>query len=132
MNKEPRTISPVSGRIIRRFGTQRHPITGKTAFHNGVDIACPVGTTIIAPEDGLVLDVWEDQKGGLSLSIISYDCTRFGFAHLSKQLVRKGEELETGQPIALSGNTGLSTGPHLHLTVKKYGVFVDPVEYFDF
>lgn len=122
----------ISGRITRNFGNQKHPVTGKVTFHNGIDIACPVGTTILAPVDGLILDVWEDQKGGKSLAMISYDGVRFGFAHLSKQLVKKGIDIKKGEPVALSGNTGVSTGPHLHLTVKKYGEYLDPIEYFEF
>lgn len=121
-----------SGRITRRFGNQKHPVTGKMSFHNGVDISCPVATPVLAPEDGLILDTWEDTKGGKSLAMINCDGVRFGFAHLSEQLVQKGKGVKKGQPVALSGNTGTSTGPHLHFTVKKFGEYVDPLKYFNY
>ncbi len=117
---------PVPGKITSPFGLRKHPITGRDSFHNGIDIACKVGTPVVAPDYGMVTEVWSHEQGGLCLAIENLDGVRFGFAHLSKRLVKKDQPVLKGQVIALSGNTGRSTGPHLHFTVKKLGVWVDP------
>ncbi len=130
MNQEPRTmnnfVNPVPGKITSRFGVRKHPITGKESFHNGIDIACKVGTPVVAPDYGMVTEVWSHELGGLCLAIESTEGVRYGFAHLSKRLVKKYQPVLKGQVIAKSGNTGQSTGPHLHFTVKRLGMWVDP------
>ncbi len=123
-------MKPVNGKITSNFGKRKHPVSGKISNHNGVDIACPVGTPIKAPVDGVIIDIWEDEKGGKSLAMISYDGIRFGFAHLSKHNVSELDEVTEGQIIAYSGNTGQATGPHLHFTVQRNGIYLDPLEYF--
>ncbi len=123
-------MKPINGKITSKFGNRKDPVTGKNKFHNGIDIACPVGTPVLAPCDGVILDVWNDLKGGKSLAMITYDGIRFGFAHLSKQMVDELDEVKAGDTIALSGNTGHVTGPHLHFTVNKNGLYIDPLEYF--
>lgn len=114
-------------RVSSPFGQRVHPVTGKTSMHSGIDIACPQGTKVWAPCAGEVVNVWEDKRfgGGLSLTILGEEgALRFGFAHLSQVLVAKGEIVERGQVVALSGGepgtegAGRSTGPHLHLTVR--------------
>lgn len=125
-------VSPVKGRITGRFGNRTHPITKIRSFHNGVDIAVPAGTAILAPEDGKVTEVWDHIKGGKSLAMVSSSGYRYGFAHLSKQLKKVGELVSEGETIALSGNTGSSTGPHLHFTVKQNGTLIDPMSIFKF
>lgn len=124
-------LNPVTGRISSKFGTRIHPVTGKKSYHNGVDIAVPIGTKVIAPADGVVIDRWDHAKGGKCLAI---DCggIRFGFAHLSKRLVLAGDKVKAGQEIAETGNTGASTGPHLHFTVKVEELWVDPCKFFTF
>jgi len=119
--------SPVLGKITSRFGRRKHPITGIESFHNGVDIACPTGSAVVAPADGKILRLWTDPRGGMSLSMVSNDGVRFGFAHLENRLVKQGQEVREGDVIALSGNTGHTTGPHLHFTMSKDGMWIDPL-----
>ncbi len=119
-------MNPVTGKITSPFGLRKHPITGRESFHNGIDIACKVGTPVVAPDYGIITEVWSHERGGLCLAMEGTDEVRYGFAHLSKRLVKKGQPVLEGQVIALSGNTGQSTGPHLHFTVKKLGIWVDP------
>lgn len=126
-------IPPLKGRITGKFGPRIHPISGVTGFHNGVDIAAPLGTKIVAPADATVTQIWDDPKGGKSLAIETKTGMRFGFAHLSKRLVdHVGQSVSINEAIAEVGSTGKSTGPHLHFTVRVGGVQVDPMKYFTF
>lgn len=125
-------IEPIKGRITSKFGNRDHPISGKASFHNGVDIAAPVGTPVLAPADGHISEAWEHDRGGICLAMVDKSGVRFGFAHLQKRFVSVGDQVKAGQDIALSGNTGKSTGPHLHFTVKAHGWWVDPLKYFKF
>ncbi len=126
-------IPPLKGRVSSPYGNRTHPVTGvKTSFHNGVDIAVPIGTPIVAPQDGKVTEVWNSPKGGKCLAMVAADGTRYGFAHLSVQAAKTGQAVKQGEVIAMSGNTGASTGPHLHFTVKKNGMWHDPQKFFKF
>lgn len=125
-------MDPLNGKITSRFGKRKHPKTGLPSFHNGVDISCPVGSSIVAPDYGIITEVWDHQAGGRCLAMVSTQGVRYGFAHLSKRLVRKDQPVVEGQEIALSGNTGISTGPHLHFTVQILGMWKDPLKYFSF
>ena len=111
------------GRITSKFGYRTHPVTKqKGSFHNGIDISCPVGTDIFTPVDSLITSVYTHDSGGKTIILKDlYSNDRFGFAHLSKQLVKVGQLVPKGSVIALSGNTGKSTGPHLHLTYAING-----------
>lgn len=113
------------GRVTSKYGYRIHPITGKRTFHNGIDLSMPVGTRINAPCSGEVSRVWENSAGGLQMQIKCGDYT-FGFAHLSKVLVKSGE-VQRGDLIALSGNSGATTGAHLHMTVRFEGKLIDPL-----
>ncbi len=123
-------MNPVNGKITSYFGQRKHPITGLESFHNGIDIACKVDTPVVAPDYGIIMEVWDHERGGRCLAMVSTEGVRYGFAHLNKRLVKKDQPVLKGQVIALSGDTGLSTGPHLHFTVKKLGVWVDPINDF--
>lgn len=128
-----RGITPVKGKINSGFGNRVHPISKKVEFHNGVDIHADVGTTVLDPWDGVVENTYFADKGGNQLVIRHDNGFRTGYAHLSAFLVKKGEKVKAGDPIALTGNTGASTGPHLHLTVTDpNGKKVDPEKYFKF
>lgn len=115
---------PVTGRITSVMGDAR----GGGRKHAGIDIAVPVGTAVKAPAGGKVVAVWNDTEhgGGLSVRIDHGGGTVSGYAHLSAQDVKVGDEVQPGQIIARSGNTGRSTGPHLHWTMKVGGMAVDP------
>ena len=122
--------NPVNGRITGHFGNRVHPITGRKQFHNGIDIACPTGTPILAPLDGEITELWDHASGGKSLAMRSGKL-RFGFAHLSSYASRKGEKVKEGGIIGYTGNSGKATGPHLHFTVTENGQLKDPMSMFD-
>lgn len=123
---------PVKGRISSKFGDRVHPVTKRKSFHNGVDIAAPHGTDIVAPANAKVINIWNHPTGGLSLAIATVDNVRFGFAHLSSTICKVGDVVKMGQVIAKVGNSGLSTGAHLHFTMKINDIFVDPQKYINF
>lgn len=128
-----RGIVPIKAKVSSGFGNRIHPITKKVEFHNGVDLSTKEGTTVLASWDGTVIKVYYAEKGGNQL-VIRYDNGyTLGYAHLSKSLVKVGEKVKRGDSIALTGNTGKSTGPHLHLTVRDpENNYVDPEKVFKF
>nr|WP_256260895.1 peptidoglycan DD-metalloendopeptidase family protein [Shewanella sp. NIFS-20-20] len=110
-----RTPLVKSYRLSSHFnGNRRHPVTGRLAPHNGTDFATPTGTQVIAPGDGIVSLVTDHRFAGKYIVIDHGNQYRTRYLHLSKSLVRKGQRVTRGQPIALTGNTGRTTGPHLH------------------
>jgi len=119
------------------YGWRVHPITGKKKFHHGVDVACPVGTPLTAPADGVIVHKGSGASGGYTL-IIQHATDLFTvFYHLQKAShLNKGTRVVRGEKVALSGNTGRSTGPHLHFEVRHptrtWGQTVDPVPYFTY
>jgi len=122
-------ICPTTGWISSRFGPRISPFSGKKRFHKGYDIANHVGTPIFAPADGVV--TYAGPRGSMGV-MVSLDhgygmLTRYG--HLSKTLIKKGAHVKRGDKIALMGNTGRSTGPHLHYEVHLNGMPVDPEKY---
>jgi murein DD-endopeptidase MepM/ murein hydrolase activator NlpD len=123
---------PLKGIITSRFGKRKHPVTGKQSFHNGVDISAPAGTHVQAPDSGRISEVWDHDTGGKCIAMVGRTGIRFGFAHLSNQLHSEGDIVNIGDVIAESGNSGSSTGPHLHFTVKVNGNWVNPETYFKF
>ena len=122
---------PVEGRVTSPFGVRVHPVTGVTHFHNGVDLSAEVGTAVICPLDGTVVNVWENDRGGLQLKIKHFNGLFTGYAHLSRVEVEIGDEVKQGQRIALTGASGTGTGAHLHFTLRDAkGNLVDPENYF--
>lgn len=121
-------LQPVIAKITSKFGYRTDPKTGKqNAFHNGIDLAVPVGTPIKSPMPGIVDVITSGGDGGNQVIIKHDNGYKTGYAHLSKQLVKKGDKVKQGDVIGLSGNTGKSTGPHLHLTLTDpSGAKVDP------
>ncbi len=124
-------IDPIRGGILTDgFGMRFHPILHIRLMHEGIDIEAEVGTHVHATGDGVVLYV--GRRGGYG-KVVEIN-NGFGyttlFGHLSKPLVKVGQKVLRGQVIALSGDTGLSTGPHLHYEVRKNGVHLDPSDYF--
>jgi len=117
-------------RITSQFGQRTAPTTGASTNHNGIDIATPHGTPVVAPADGEVLVVNETAQGGKQIIIIHNDGYKTGYAHLSEQLVTVGQNVKQGQLIAKTGNTGIGTGAHLHFTLSYNGVKIDPLKYF--
>lgn len=123
------SLRPVVGWISSNFGYRVSPFTGRREFHRGLDIATRKGTPIIAPADGVVTVAG---KKWLIGNMVSLDhgygmLTRYG--HLFKILKKKGDRVKRGEVIGMVGNTGRSTGPHLHYEVRLNGVPVNPVKY---
>ncbi|WP_372870644.1 peptidoglycan DD-metalloendopeptidase family protein [Shewanella sp.] len=118
-----------SYRMSSRFNpVRKHPVTGRVSPHNGADFATPIGTKVVAPGDGVVTMVTDHKFAGKYVVIEHGNKFRTRFLHLSKALVRKGDRVSRGQVIALSGNTGRSTGPHLHYEFHVNGRPVDPMK----
>jgi flagellar protein FlgJ len=117
---------PASGRISSDFGSRFHPIDKRSKFHGGLDIAIPSGTTVSAAAEGTV--TFAGRKGGYgNLVIVQHpDGRETRYAHLALISVAVGDPVTQGEPIALSGSTGKSTGPHLHFEIRENGVAVDP------
>lgn len=123
-------IRPTSGWITSRFGRRVSPFTGRKELHKGVDIANQKGTAILATADGVVS--YAGKKGAMgNIVVIDHGhgmVTRY--AHLSKAVKTRGEKVKRGDIIAQMGNSGRSTGPHLHYEVHLNGVPVNPAKYF--
>lgn len=129
--KTPKFKKPVNGRITSPFGDRINPVTKVKQFHNGVDLAVSVGTPIICPMDGKVERIFSNDIGGSQLIVKHDNGLRTGYAHLSGCPLHIGAKVKTGDIIAYTGNTGRSTGPHLHFTLTDVkGNKVNPVDYF--
>jgi murein DD-endopeptidase MepM/ murein hydrolase activator NlpD len=115
------------------YGPRVHPITKKRTFHHGVDVALPVGTPLTAPADGVVVHKNRTDSAGHNLIIRHEGTWHTVYYHLQKAShLKVGAQVVTSEQIALSGNTGASTGPHLHWELRKsrkWGDTVDPVPY---
>ena len=125
------SIRPLYGRILSKFGWRHHPIHKRKKFHKGIDIAAWIGAPIQSTADGLVEYAgWSGTFG--YVVVIDHD---FGYrtiyAHCSQLLCKKNELVKKGQIIAQVGNTGLSTGPHLHYEIRKWRQAVSPQPYLD-
>ncbi len=124
------SIMPTQGWLTSAFSRMRqHPILHTARPHEGIDVTAPAGTPIEAPAAGRVTSAgWQAGYGNVVTVDHGYGIeTRF--AHASKLLVGRGQRVERGQNIALVGNTGLATGPHLHYEVHVNGRPVDPLRY---
>lgn len=123
-------VSPLAGRLTSFFGTRRHPVTGKISKHGGIDIAVKTGTWVGAAADGVVIVAGSGiGHYGTAVFIDHQNGYVTHYGHLSRVNVRVGQKVRAGQLIAKSGSTGRSTGPHLHFTIKKNGVNVDPLRF---
>lgn len=114
-------------RISSRFGPRIHPIVGGLSSHRGVDLAMPVGTEIRAPASGTVTKVRQGPINGHWLELDHGDGVRTQYSHLSLVEVKRGHQVKAGERVALSGDTGRVTGPHLHYQVKLARDFLDPL-----
>ena len=119
--------APVEGRITSYFGTRHDPINGQQKNHSGLDIAAPRGTPIEAAAAGKV--VFSGWRGGYGNQIIveQADGKQISYAHAEQLLVKVGDRVQAGQPIATVGSTGRSTGPHLHFEIRENGRPVNPL-----
>ena len=123
----------VSGRITAPFGKTFDPFRdGTTRVHRGIDIGAPIGTPIRAPADGTILaatDLYQDQPAyGKVIVIATASQTQTLFSHLDDYAVSEGQQVRKGEIIGTVGNTGKSTGPHVHIETFIEGERVDPME----
>ena len=123
-------VKPVEGSITSSFGVRVHPIYHLPLFHAGIDFAVPEGTKVHSTGDGIVVFSGYDKGYGQKVTINHGYGYKTVYAHLSKSLVRQGQKINRGEIIAFSGNTGVSTGPHVHYEVHKNNVIVNPTAYF--
>lgn len=128
-------IKPAKGWISSRYGLRKHPIFKRRIKHTGIDIAAPKGQPIYAAQAGKV--IFAGVKGGYGKSVLIYhgfhpktghSLSTF-YAHQSRLLVRKGDQVKKGDEIGRVGQTGYATGPHLHFEVKQNGTHVNPLKY---
>lgn len=123
-------IQPISyNKISSPFGLRTHPITGRTKFHTGADLKANIGTPVKASAGGVVTKASYCSGYGNYISINHAGGLKTSYAHLSKILVRPGQHVTQGQLIAYSGNSGNSTGPHLHYELSKNGKFINPMSF---
>lgn len=125
------TIVPVMGTVTSGFEYRTSPITGSREFHLALDIAAAEGTEIRAFADGVVRYIGESDDFGLYLMIDHDNGVSTFYAHCSKLLVHKGDTVACGDTIALVGHTGNATGAHLHFTLLKDNIRLDPAYYVD-
>lgn len=128
-------IQPVSNKELKRlasgFGMRMHPIYKKLRMHKGIDFSVRIGTPVYATGDGVIIETKSKFNGyGKSIEIKHGYGFKTLYAHLSQFAVKKGQKVKRGQLIGYSGNSGASTGPHLHYEVIENGKHVNPVYHF--
>ena len=124
------SIMPTAGWLTSQFTRGRyHPILHVSRPHEGIDLSAPMGAPVVAPAAGRVVRVTTQSGYGLILEIDHGNGTVTKYAHLSRVSVREGAKVTRGQLIAAVGNSGLSTGPHLHYEIHINGRVVDPLTY---
>ncbi|MDR0949493.1 MAG: M23 family metallopeptidase, partial [Lachnospiraceae bacterium] len=126
----PTYIKPLSGgRLSSGFGRRNSPTKGASTYHKGTDWATPIGTAVVASSGGVVSRAGWGSGYGYVIYIDHPDGRQTRYGHLSKILVRVGETVSQGERIALSGNTGISSGPHVHFEILINGKQVNPTKY---
>ncbi|HOR26520.1 MAG TPA: M23 family metallopeptidase [Candidatus Sumerlaeota bacterium] len=120
---------PMKGRLTSSFGYRRHPIGGQGRMHKGLDIAAPHGTTVRAAADGVVTKARYSSSYGYHVILRHGNGYETLYGHLSKRLVKEGDRVKQGDPIGKEGDTGYSTGPHLHFEIRHNGKALNPLAY---
>lgn len=121
----PKVVMPLAEyRITSGFGWRRHPVTGKQGFHNGIDLAIRAGV-VRSMMQGTV------ESTGYHRNLGNYVCIDHGFVkstygHLSRVTVINGQSVSAGYPVGITGNTGRTTGEHLHFSIRRNGTYIDP------
>ena len=121
-------LEDTSVEVTNPYGWQEHPVTKQKSLHSGVDLAADYGTNVLAVADGTVLDCSYDAAFGYILTLEHGNGVQTQYAHLSEFLVEFGDVVRQGQIIAKTGDSGWTTGPHLHLGVLINGETADPLE----
>ncbi len=123
------TIWPVRGWVTSHFGNRTSPFSGIVKLHEGIDIAAQTGTPIVAPADGVVLKAGFGTGYGNMVEISHGYGIKTIYAHNSRLNVKAGQRVKRGETIAFLGDSGSSTGPHLHYEVRVNGIPVNPSRY---
>jgi murein DD-endopeptidase MepM/ murein hydrolase activator NlpD len=124
-------VIPVAGRIVSGFGYRNDPFFGYGHFHSGIDIVAQIGTPIRSTADGIIKTAGMPEVGyGLQVEVDHGYGYVTKYAHLSALNARVGQKVKRGEIIGFTGNSGYSTGPHLHYEVIKNGTKVNPYDYF--
>lgn len=123
------SIWPTQGWVSSEFGHRNSPFTGQREFHKGLDISAPPGTPVYAPADGKVTFSGKDGAYGTTLVMNHGRGLTSRYAHLQRYLVEKNQKVSRGQLIGYVGNTGRSTGPHLHYEVRLNNMPTNPMKY---
>ena len=124
-------VTPVSGyRLTSAFGMRKHPVLGVVRMHNGIDMACAAGTPIYATRAGTVTrTAYQASGAGNYVSINHLDGFSSIYMHMTHYVVSQGQSVSQGQLIGYVGNTGISTGDHLHFGISYAGTYVNPLAY---
>ena len=124
---------PVEGIIKSDFGPRTRPVEGASSNHQGIDFRAPIGTPVKSVASGTVIKAGSASGYGIAVyidhGVINGKHVVSEYGHLSKCNVKVGDKINAGQVVAKSGNSGRSSGPHLHLTIKENGKAVDPKKY---
>ncbi|MGD0565785.1 MAG: M23 family metallopeptidase [Candidatus Goldiibacteriota bacterium] len=121
--------SPLAGKYTSLFGMRVHPVTGELSMHQGVDIRADMGSWVGASADGKVIFAGWGGNLGYCIKIAHKDGYITVYGHLSKILVHEGQNVFAGKLIAKTGNSGRTTGPHLHFAIYKDGKLLDPLKF---
>ncbi|BHH84730.1 peptidoglycan DD-metalloendopeptidase family protein [Desulforhopalus sp. 52FAK] len=120
---------PVKGRVTSSYGKRKDPLNKRSAFHTGVDFRGKRGEEIRATADGVVKKAFRNGGHGNYVMIDHGNGYTTSFSHMKKYMVRRGDQIKRGQVIGLIGNTGRSTGPHLHYEVALDGKTINPYNF---
>jgi murein DD-endopeptidase MepM/ murein hydrolase activator NlpD len=120
---------PVRGQVNSDYGSRLSPWSDTSEFHSGLDIGAPVGTPVRAPAPGTVVFAGVHAEYGQTLIVDHGNETKSIYGHLSRLTVAVNQKVERGETIALTGNTGRSSGPHLHYEIQVKGQSVNPTSY---
>jgi murein DD-endopeptidase MepM/ murein hydrolase activator NlpD len=119
---------PATGRLTSRIGFRKDPFNGRRAYHAGIDLANRIGTVVYASQYGKVSYAGYKSNYGKTVIIVHPQGYKTLYAHLDKILVKKGQRVKQGEKIATVGDTGRSTGPHLHFEIHQYRKIIDPLK----
>jgi murein DD-endopeptidase MepM/ murein hydrolase activator NlpD len=123
------TLMPTNGHLTSNYGPRMSPYAGRIKMHEGIDVGAPIGTPIVAPADGVVTFSGPKPGFGNFVQIDHGYGVETIFGHASALIAKKGQKVSRGDHIAIVGNTGYSTGPHVHYEVRVNGTPVDPIYY---
>lgn len=123
------SILPAKGWVTSNYGSRVSPFTGEPQHHTGIDIANRIGTPVAASADGIVVQAGKNSSLGKFIVVSHGYGIKTTYGHLSEVLVRPGQKVKRGSQIGQMGNTGRSTGPHLHYAVSVNGLNVNPEKY---